>query len=200
MSRLRVDDLGSFLVTKIGLRSVPGGGSRRRPVAFLSRTRVGGLGTAVSTRSARSCGAGCTRRGDAAGEAAQPAARSLRRLWPPEQLASASQLLRRDSDVLVPRAPTLKPAESDLTWAGFTALDARFPLPQPRITRPLTSLVPASGHPEDEPSAGQPAARISEGKGRMAELLDRYLRRRGHAQLPRSPWSQITIFAHRFGD
>jgi adenine-specific DNA methylase len=31
------------------------------------------------------------------------------------------------------------------------------------------------GHPEDEPSAGKPHARICEGESRMAELLDHYL-------------------------
>jgi hypothetical protein len=28
------------------------------------------------------------------------------------------------------------------------------------------------GHPEDEPSAGKPHARLCEGESRMAELLD----------------------------
>jgi RNA-directed DNA polymerase len=38
-------------------------------------------------------------------------------------------------------------SQRSLTWAGFTALEARFPLPQPRITHPLTPLATCLGTP-----------------------------------------------------
>jgi RNA-directed DNA polymerase len=38
-------------------------------------------------------------------------------------------------------------SQRSLTWAGFPALEARFPLPQPRITHPLLPLAPRLGTP-----------------------------------------------------
>ena len=38
-------------------------------------------------------------------------------------------------------------SQRSLTWAGFTALEARFPLPQPRITHPLLPLAARLGTP-----------------------------------------------------
>jgi len=66
-------------------------------------------------------------------------------------------------------------------WEMFDAVTARFALPLPRITHPWAArALHGAGRPWEEPGAGKPQARISEGESRIAELLDRYLLRRDH--------------------
>jgi hypothetical protein len=84
-------------------------------------------------------------------------------------------------------------SQRSLTWAGFTALEVRSPcLSLGSLTRCLPWR-PALGHPEDEPSAGNPHARICEGDSRMAELLDH-----GHSRRPPSvSYSRLKVrFLH----